>query len=153
VKQEIINVWTDGCSRGNPGAGGAGVVILLPDGSLERIGEPLGKTTNNQAELHAVRITLEVLTDYRKHALCIHTDSANVIGWLTGAFRANKNVPLIFAVREQMQTFAKVSFKKILGHSGDQHNEAADALANYAATEGPIRLGPGLASRPSFKPV
>ena len=62
----MIEVWTDGCSKGNPGPGGAGVVIVLPDGSTGRIGRPLGATTNNRAELLAVRLALEAVAAHRQ---------------------------------------------------------------------------------------
>ena len=75
----MIHVWTDGCCKGNPGPSGAGVLIVLPDGSTGRIGRPLGATTNNRAELLAVRIALEALAAHSHESLTIHTDSQNVM--------------------------------------------------------------------------
>ena len=102
----MIHVWTDGCCKGNPGPGGAGVVIVLPDGAMGQIGRPLGTTTNNRAELLAVRIALEALAAHRQESMTIHTDSQNVIGWLTGAFRVNANGDL---VREILGVFGPLA--------------------------------------------
>ena len=129
----MMHVWTDGCSKGNPGPGGAGVVIVLPDGGVGQIGRPLGVTTNNRAELLAVRIALEALAAHRQESMTIHTDSQNVIGWLTGAFRVNANVDLVREIQDCLRAFASVSFAKVRGHRGDPNNEAADRLAQRAA--------------------
>jgi ribonuclease HI len=129
----MIHVWTDGCCKGNPGPGGVGVVIMLPDGSMGRVGRPIGATTNNCAELLAVRIALGALAAHSQEALTIYTDSQNVIGWLTGAFRVNANGDLVHEIRACLREFASVSFVKVRGHSGDSHNEAADRLAQQAA--------------------
>jgi len=129
----MIQVWTDGCCKGNPGPGGAGVVIVLPDGSMGRIGRPLGATTNNRAELLAVRIALEALAAHSHESMTIHTDSQNVIGWLTDAFRVHANGDLVREIQDCLREFASVSFVKVRGHSGDPNNEAADRLAQHAA--------------------
>jgi ribonuclease HI len=129
----MIHVWTDGCCKGNPGPGGAGVVIVFPDGTRGQLGRPLGATTNNRAELLAVRIALEALAARRQESVTIHTDSQNVIGWLTGAFRVNANGDLVGEIQDCLRDFASVAFVKVRGHSGDPHNEAADRLARRAA--------------------
>ncbi len=129
----MIQVWTDGCCKGNPGPGGAGVVIVLPDGSMGRIGRPLGATTNNRAELLAVRIALEALAAHSHESMTIHTDSQNVIGWLTDAFRVHANGDLVREIQDCLREFVSVSFVKVRGHSGDPNNEAADRLTQHAA--------------------
>jgi hypothetical protein len=93
----------------------------------------LGATTNNRAELLAVRIALEALAAHSHESLTIHTDSQNVIGWVTGAFRVNANVDLVREMQDCVRAFASVSFVKVRGHSGDPNNEAADRLAQQAA--------------------
>src|SRR5438093_300657 len=53
----VIEVYIDGSSKGNPGLGGAGIVIK--DASTQKIlgtlGIPLGHVTNNQAEFLALK--------------------------------------------------------------------------------------------------
>ena len=48
----MIEVYIDGSSKGNPGPGGAGIVIknAAAQEMLSRHGIPLGHVTNNQAE-------------------------------------------------------------------------------------------------------
>ena len=57
----MLKIYTDGAARGNPGPGGAGVVIVFPDGRRRRLSRPLGHTTNNRAELLAVRLALDTV--------------------------------------------------------------------------------------------
>jgi ribonuclease HI len=99
----------------------------------------LGATTNNRAELLAVRIALEALAAHSHESLTIHTDSQNVIGWVTGAFRVTANLDLVRLdlvreIQDCVREFTSVSFVKVRGHSGDPNNEAADRLAQQAAT-------------------
>jgi len=81
-------------------------VIVLPDGSMGRIGRPLGATTNNRAELLAVRIALEALAAHSHESMTIHTDSQNVIGWLTDAFRVHANGDLVREIQDCLREFA-----------------------------------------------
>ena len=52
-KTDTIIVFTDGSSSGNPGPGGWGVVIFIPDDSAIELGGHEDKTTNNRMELQA----------------------------------------------------------------------------------------------------
>jgi ribonuclease HI len=129
----MIHVWTDGSCKGNPGPSGVGVLIVLPNGSRRKIGIPLGESTNNRAELHAVRIALEELAEYEQTPVTIYTDSQNVIGWLTGVFRVKANVELVREIQERMRRWCLITFVKVLGHSGDFNNEVVDQLAQCAS--------------------
>ena len=133
MKPDTIHVWTDGSSRGNPGPGGVGIVIVLPGGKTYGFGCPLGTVTNNQAELLAASIALEALAGCKAAHVVIHTDSQGVIGWLTGAWRVNANVELVEEIREQMEGFMSVSFVWVRGHEGEPNNETADRLARQAS--------------------
>ena len=72
---EVIDVFADGACKGNPGAGGWGVLLQMGSHRKELYGgEPA--TTNNRMELTAVIRALEAL----KHPsrVRIHTDSQYV---------------------------------------------------------------------------
>ena len=49
----MINIYTDGSSRGNPGPGGYGIVMLYKDKRKE-LSQGYRLTTNNRMELTAV---------------------------------------------------------------------------------------------------
>ena len=50
MKDEIL-IWSDGSSRGNPGPGGWGVVIVSPEKEVVELGDRDERTTNNRMEL------------------------------------------------------------------------------------------------------
>ncbi len=54
----MINVYIDGSSKGNPGPGGAGIVIYQDNAIFSMHGIGLGHVTNNQAEFLALKHVL-----------------------------------------------------------------------------------------------
>lgn len=135
----VVEIWTDGACKGNPGPGGWGA--LLRSGSHERElfgGEP--GTTNNRMELLAVIEALRALN--RSCAVTLHVDSTYVMhgmtrwlagwkrnGWLTGEKKPVKNKDLWQELEAQVQRHT-VTWVWVKGHAGDPGNERADALAN-----------------------
>ena len=70
-------MYTDGASRGNPGPGGYGVVLLAGSNKKE-LSEGFKKTTNNRMELLAVIAGLEALKKQGLH-IVIYSDSKYVV--------------------------------------------------------------------------
>ncbi len=128
-----LQVWTDGASSGNPGPSGAGAVLLFRDRKKE-VSVFLGDTTNNVAELTAVRTALQLV---RKRDLPVRvlTDSTYVIGVLTGAMKVKANAELVASIRAELADFPDLAFVKVDAHSGVTWNERADALAREAVTQ------------------
>ena len=54
-----IIIYTDGSSRGNPGPGGYGVVLISEGGHYKELWEGYRKTTNNRMELLSAIVGLE----------------------------------------------------------------------------------------------
>jgi len=139
VKDQAINIWTDGACKGNPGPGGWGA--LLKQGSHEKTlcgGE--ANTTNNRMELVAVIKALQALK--RPSHVTIHTDSQYVQkgmtqwlanwkarGWRTAAKAPVKNADL-WQTLDALAATHTLRWQWVRGHVGDPGNERADALAN-----------------------
>ena len=144
----VVEMWTDGACKGNPGPGGWGV--LMRSGSHER--ELFGgeaATTNNRMELQAVIEGLGALT--QRCSVTLHVDSSYVMngmkswivgwkanGWRTKAKQPVKNVELWQALDEQVARH-DVQWVWVKGHSGDPGNARADELANRGVDE--VRAG------------
>lgn len=146
MKKELI-VYTDGASRGNPGPGGWGAVILV-DGYVMEVSGGVKKATNNQMELQAV---LEVLSDSgaraHKGPVVIYSDSAYVVnglnswvwgwekkGWITSTKTQVENKDIWMKLLELLKEYGKrLSVEKVKGHGGDLYNERCDELAVAAA--------------------
>lgn len=135
----MINAFTDGASRGNPGPGGYGV-ILKSGSHYKEISEGFRMTTNNRMELLAVIVALEALKK-NGSGVIIHSDSQYVCnavnkGWLfqweKKNFRKILNPDLWIRF---LSVYRKhnVSFVWIKGHSGHPENERCDTLAVEAS--------------------
>src|SRR5688572_15373115 len=87
-----ITIYTDGASRGNPGPGGYGV-ILMSGGHRKELSAGYKRTTNNRMELMAVIAGLQAM---KKEGLdiTIYSDSQYVVkaweeGWLSNWIRTD----------------------------------------------------------------
>jgi ribonuclease HI len=125
-----LHIYTDGASSGNPGPAGIGVVLQYGEKTKE-ISKFIGNTTNNVAELEAIRTALMELK--RKNLpVRIYTDSRYAQGVLTFGWKAQKNKELVEAIREMLSALKDVTLIKVRGHSGHEQNERADQLARTA---------------------
>ena len=82
-----ITIYTDGASRGNPGPGGYGTVLLCGQYRKE-ISQGFRRTTNNRMELLAVITGLEALKKPGMN-VTIYSDSKYVVDsvekkWIIG---------------------------------------------------------------------
>jgi len=130
IDQDTVCIYTDGASSGNPGPSGIGV--LLRFGSHEKeISNFIGNTTNNVAELEAIRIGLLELKK-KDLPVRIFTDSNYAYGVLVLGWKARKNQKLIMSIKNLMSAFKNIKFIKVKGHDGLEGNERADFLATSA---------------------
>jgi ribonuclease HI len=137
----IVEIYTDGACRGNPGPGGWGALLSIGEHEKELSGaDP--QTTNNRMELTAVIRALEALK--RPTEARIYTDSEYVRrgitewvknwkarGWKTADRKPVKNQDLW----ERLDLLAaghKIEWRWVRGHSGVPGNERVDRLANQA---------------------
>jgi len=135
----VIEIFTDGACRGNPGPGGFGI-ILRSGKHLKEFSDGYRLTTNNRMELLAVIIGLEMLKKENEEAT-IFSDSKYVVdavnqkwvfGWEKKGFAKKKNTDLW---RRFLKIYRKhkVSFKWIRGHNDHPMNERCDELAVAAS--------------------
>lgn len=137
----LIDIYTDGACKGNPGPGGWGALLKSSDAQKELWGGELG-TTNNRMEMLAVIEALAALK--RPCKVTLHVDSQYVLkgmtewlpgwkarGWKTATKAPVKNVDLwqrLDALVNNGQH--QIEWRWVRGHNGDPGNERADELAN-----------------------
>jgi len=144
MSTKIVELYTDGACRGNPGPGGWGASLRYNGHQKDLYGAE-AETTNNRMELTAVINGLDALT--RSHAVKIYTDSKYVLegitkwlpswkkkGWKTAAGKPVKNIELWQRLDALVQ-LNDVQWQWVKGHSGHDGNEYADLLANRAIDE------------------
>jgi len=139
MDSKIVEIYTDGACKGNPGPGGWGALLRMGTNEKEMFGgEPV--TTNNRMELMAVIAALEALK--WPSTVVVHTDSQYVQkgisewihgwkarGWKTAAKEPVKNADLWKRLDAAAQAHT-VDWRWVKGHAGHPGNERADALAN-----------------------
>ena len=141
---DIVEIFTDGACRGNPGPGGWGVVLIAGQHRKTLCGGE-SATTNNRMELTAAIEALNALNGSRK--VLLHTDSRYVMngirdwlpnwkkrGWKTSSKKTVKNQDLWQALDAAVGKH-EVEWNWVRGHTGVAGNEEADALANRGIDE------------------
>lgn len=139
--QSVVEIYTDGACRGNPGPGGWGA-LLRYGGTQKRLSGAEAHTTNNRMELMAAIMALEALT--RACHVRLTTDSTYVKkgitewisqwkrrGWRTADKKPVKNADLWERLDVAAQRH-RVEWHWVKGHAGHPENEEADELANAA---------------------
>jgi len=136
-----ITIYTDGASRGNPGPGGYGIVMLSGQHRKEMTaGYRL--TTNNRMELLAVIVALETLK-IQGSDVTVYTDSKYVADavekgwvfqWVAKRFKGKKNPDLWLRFLDNYKKHT-IKFVWVKGHADNHLNEHCDRLAVEASMQ------------------
>lgn len=129
----MINIFTDGGSRGNPGPAAIGVVIKNQRGELlYSIGKKIGITTNNVAEYSAVLEAIHFLyANGYKENVNFFLDSELVVSQLRGTYRV-KNSALFVLYQKIKKIEKQLSARVSFSHIRREYNKEADSLVNMA---------------------
>ncbi len=141
---DVVDIFSDGACKGNPGIGGWGALLRNKGKERELCGGE-AHTTNNRMELMAAISALEALS--RSCKVRLHTDSKYVLqgitewlpgwkqrGWKTASKQPVKNDDLWRRLDEAV-TRHQIEWVWVKGHAGHEGNERADALANRGIDE------------------
>ncbi|HXM84006.1 MAG TPA: ribonuclease HI [Burkholderiales bacterium] len=139
MAEEVVEIFSDGACRGNPGPGGWGVLLRAEGAERELYGGE-ADTTNNRMELTAAIRALEALK--RPSRVHFYTDSLYVQkgisewvrdwkrrGWRTADRKPVKNIDL-WQRLDELAALHDVEWHWVRGHAGHPENERADQLAN-----------------------
>jgi len=144
-----ITIYTDGASRGNPGPGGYGAVLLAGKHRKE-LSEGFRLTTNNRMELLAVIVALEALNNEGSD-ITVYSDSSYVVdavekGWVFSwekkGFKKKKN-PDLWKRFIKIYRKHQVKLVWIKGHANIRENERCDFLAVEASKQGDLKIDEG----------
>jgi ribonuclease HI len=143
INMKEVTIYTDGSSKGNPGPGGYGVVLIYNNNRKE-LSEGFRCTTNNRMELLAVIEGLSALKFPCK--VNLYSDSKYVVdafnkGWLKAwqkkGWKKKDNKPVLNKDLWQrvlsLYSTHKIQFIWVKGHSENIENERCDLLAVAAA--------------------
>ena len=135
-----ITIYTDGASRGNPGPGGYGV-ILMSGNHRKELAKGFRLTTNNRMELLAV---IEGLKALKKPGMnvTIYSDSQYVVKaikegwlrkWIATDFKGGKKNKDLWLEFYKLSQKHHLKFVWVRGHANNVLNNRCDELATEAA--------------------
>lgn len=135
----MIEIFTDGSCRMNPGPGGWGAVVIKDGKVINAFAAREDQTTNNRMEMSAI---LWALAAYGDMNPIVHSDSAYAVntfntwmwnwkknGWVRPKGKPVENLDLVQKYDNLVSKGYKIELRKVAGHAGVKWNEIADALA------------------------
>lgn len=154
-----ILIFTDGACTGNPGPGGWGSIVSLPNGTVQELGGAVPQTTNNRMEMAAAIHALGLLEPGEPAPILLYTDSTYLIrgitqwiwGWRSRGWKnaegkdvANRELWEELARQVARLKPATIDWKYVRGHAGYPGNERCDQIAVSFATgkREPLYAGP-----------
>ncbi|SDY56349.1 ribonuclease HI [Nitrosomonas sp. Nm33] len=152
----VVEIFTDGACKGNPGVGGWGALLKYQGSTWELFGGE-AMTTNNRMELIAAIRALQALASLpvprQSCEIQLHTDSRYVQkgisewihawknrGWRTADRKPVKNEEL-WRELDQLSQQYQIEWCWVRGHAGHDGNERADELANQGVESVTTRKG------------
>lgn len=125
---KIVQLYTDGCALGNPGRGGAGAILVYGEHQKELM-QFLPDTTNNRAELQAIILGLNTLTE--PCSVQVFSDSQMTVRCARGQYSRSSNLDLW----QDYDMASKPHIVDLVWIKKDSHplNHLAHELANEAA--------------------
>ena len=125
--KKILEIFTDGASKGNPGPAGIGVVIYQDGRIIKEISKAIGTQTNNFAEYTAVIYALQEALILKATAVKIHTDSELISNQIKGRYKIKH--PDMKRLFDQAQHLAEGFEQLEVIYIKRGRNKAADRLA------------------------
>ncbi len=137
----VVDIYTDGACRGNPGPGGWAALLTFGAREKELAGAE-AMTTNNRMELTAVIRALETLkrpvrarvytdSEYVRRGITEWVSSWKARGWRTADRKPVKNQEL-WERLDALAAAHRIEWHWVPGHAGVPGNERVDRLANQA---------------------
>jgi len=128
-----IHLYTDGGSKGNPGAGSIGIVICTDSNKiLHEFSECIGHCTNNQAEYKALIKGLDLSAKYTRVEVVCFSDSELLVKHMNGEYRLKNDTlrELFHEVNKNAGVFKNITYQHV--KRTHQKIQRADKLLNYA---------------------
>jgi len=139
-----VSIYTDGACSGNPGPGGWGAVLIYGRHRKEFSGFK-NETTNNEMELTAALEALGKLK--QKCRVSLYSDSAYLINafndkwidnWKSLGWKRKKDELKnreLWIELDKMNSYHKIIWIKVKGHSDNVENNRCDELATGEITK------------------
>lgn len=147
---ESILLYTDGSSRGNPGPGGYGCLLMWGKHRKE-LSQGYRMTTNNRMELWAVIAGLEAIKKAGM-PITVFSDSQYIVNsvekgwlntWIKTDFKGGKKNKDLWKHYYELAKKFNIKFVWVKGHSTNPYNNRCDELATSAADSNNLLVDEG----------
>jgi len=129
----MIKLFTDGGSRGNPGPGAIGLLMMdEKNKEVESYKECIGHTTNNRAEYSALIKGLDLAARHTRDKVYCYLDSELVVKQMNGVWRLKDDElrALYHQAKDKERPFKEVVYTHV--RRTDPNMKKADRLVNDA---------------------
>lgn len=133
--KNVLFVYTDGGSRGNPGESAIGIVGILNKQEVFAQARKIGHATNNIAEHYAFLKSVDCVADFIKTtkvvAVVWKLDSKLVVEQLNKRWKI-KNNELKLIAEKSWESLKQITISIKIAHVDREQNQRADELVNEA---------------------
>lgn len=135
-----IQIFTDGASRGNPGPGGYGAILIAGNHKKE-LSKGYRLTTNNRMEIMGVIAAIKALKK-KDLPVTVFSDSQYVVNavekgwlrnWIRTDFKGGKKNKDLWKLYYEISRDHTIKFQWVKGHADNPYNNRCDELATMAA--------------------
>ena len=135
----VLQIYTDGGSKGNPGPASIGVAYFIDGVKIDTYREDIGHATNNEAEYTALVRALEIVQSRKVHKvhnvdkIQVFSDSRLMVNQVNGIFKVKEARlrDFVFKIRAlEVELSLPISYKDI----PREQNTVADDLVNNKAS-------------------
>ena len=123
----MIKIHIDGASKGNPGIGASGIVVLDDDLVIAKDSKIFEYCTNNEAEYQALLLALHYIDEHELDDVTIYSDSELVVNQMNSIYQCKNRRLLKFYGRAKNQMKGK---NIRIEHIHREKNRIADRYVN-----------------------
>lgn len=125
----MLQVFTDGSCKGNPGPGGWAAIIIKKN-EKEILKGGSADTTNNRMEMLAVIKALSFISknNLQKEEIILYTDSNLIVQTINQGWKRKVNLDLWEEIDELIEELT-VKFEWVKGHHTNKYNNECDKYA------------------------
>ena len=131
MSQEILKIYVDSATRGNPGKSGLGLIVYDSTNKVvKKLTEYIGQTTNNFAEYTGLIYALQEALIMGAKKVAVFTDSELVVKQVNGEYIVKDED--LKRLRKQVDHLSRGFDEITISHIDREENRVADKLANQA---------------------
>ncbi len=134
----MVEVFTDGSCKGNPGPGGWAAILLKKDSDkpFHVIKGRESNTTNNRMEMFAIIEALRFLyeNDFQREDITLYSDSNLIVQTLNQGWKRKANLDL-WEELDHLNEELQVEYVWVKAHHTNRWNNEVDKLALAEATK------------------